>query len=59
MDLNFDLKKITKKVTQKNFYVRILILILATALLALNYNLFLVPKNYLIYHLVFLLVYQA
>lgn len=45
MDINIDLKKITEQVTQKNFYVRSIILVLATTLLALNYNLFLVPNN--------------
>lgn len=46
--MDIDFKKITQKVTQKNFYVRSFVLILGTALLALNYNLFLVPNNLVI-----------
>lgn len=48
MDINFDLKKITQTVTEKNFYLRNFLLILGVALLALNYNLFLVPNNFVI-----------
>lgn len=48
MDINFDLKKITEKVTEKNFYIRNFILIFGVFLLALNYNLFLVPNNLVI-----------
>ncbi len=48
MDINIDLKKITKKVTEKNFYTRTISLIFGIALLALNYNLFLVPNNFVI-----------
>lgn len=48
MDKNFDLKKITKSVTEKNFYMRSMELIFGIALLALNYNLFLVPNNLVI-----------
>ena len=48
MKKNFDLKKITKTVTEKNFYIRSILLIFGIALLALNYNLFLVPNNFVI-----------
>ena len=48
MDINFDLKKITEKVTEKNFYMRTFILIFGVFLLALNYNLFLLPNNLVI-----------
>ncbi len=43
--MDIDLKKITEKVTQKNFYIRSINLVFGTFLLALNYNLFLVPNN--------------
>ncbi len=46
--MDIDFKKITEAVTQKNFYIRSLILVFATFLLALNYNLFLVPNNLVI-----------
>lgn len=48
MDLNFDLRSIRETVTKKNFYIRSLILIFSVALLALNYNLFLSPNNFVI-----------
>lgn len=48
MDINFDLKKITEKVTEKNFYMRTFILTFGVFLLALNYNLFLLPNNLVI-----------
>ena len=48
MDINFDLKKITQTVTKKNFYIRNFFLIIGVALLALNYNLFLVPNDFVI-----------
>lgn len=46
MDLELDLKKITEKVFERNFYIRTFILILGVFLLALNYNLFLLPNNF-------------
>lgn len=46
MDLELDLKKITEKVFEKNFYIRTFILIFGVFLLALNYNLFLLPNNF-------------
>ncbi len=48
MEINLDLKKITKTVTEKNFYKRTFVLILGIALLSLNYNLFLLPNNFVI-----------
>lgn len=48
MDLNFDLRSIREAVTKKNFYIRSFILIFSVALLALNYNLFLSPNNFVI-----------
>lgn len=48
MDLNFDLRSIREAVTKKNFYIRGFILIFSVALLALNYNLFLSPNNFVI-----------
>lgn len=48
MDLNFDLRSIREAVTKKNFYVRSTILIFSIALLALNYNLFLAPNQFVI-----------
>jgi len=48
MDINFDLKRITQTVTKKNFYLRNFFLILGVALLALNYNLFLVPNDFVV-----------
>ena len=48
MDINFDLKNIKEAVTKKNFYIRSLSFIFGVCLLALNYNLFLAPNNYVI-----------
>lgn len=48
MDLNFDLRNIKNIVTKKNFYIRNFFLIISIALLALNYNLFLVPNQIVI-----------
>ena len=48
MDLNFDLRSIREAVTKKNFYIRSFVLIFSVALLALNYNLFLSPNNFVI-----------
>lgn len=48
MDLNFDLRSIKETVTKKNFYIRSFVLIFSVALLALNYNLFLSPNNFVI-----------
>ncbi len=48
MDLNFDLKSIRDVVTKKNFYIRIFFLIFSVFLLALNYNLFLAPNQFVI-----------
>lgn len=48
MDLNFDLRSIREAVTKKNFYIRSIILIFSIALLALNYNLFLAPNQFVI-----------
>lgn len=48
MDLNEEIKKITKKVKEKNYYLRTFILIVGIFLLALNYNLFLLPNNLVI-----------
>lgn len=48
MDINFDFKKIRELVTKKNFYLRSFILIFSVILLALNYNLFLAPNNFVI-----------
>ncbi len=48
MDLNFDLRSIREAVTKKNFYLRGLLLIFSIALLALNYNLFLAPNEFVI-----------
>lgn len=48
MDLNIYLRNIRKSLTKKNFYLKIFLFILSVALLALNYNLFLVPNNFVI-----------
>jgi uncharacterized membrane-anchored protein YitT (DUF2179 family) len=48
MDINFDLKKITNKVLEKNYIPRFIIFVFSTFLLALNYNLFLVSNNLVI-----------
>lgn len=48
MDLNFDLRSIREAVTKKNFYIRSFALIFSMAILALNYNLFLSPNNFVI-----------
>ncbi len=48
MDINFDLRNIKEAVTKKNFYIRSLSLIFGVCLLALNYNLFLVPNHFVI-----------
>ncbi len=48
MDINFDLRSIKEAVTKKNFYIRSLYLIFGVVLLALNYNLFLAPNNFVI-----------
>lgn len=48
MDINLEIKRITEKVKEKNFYLRTLILIFSIFLLALNYNLFLLPNNLVI-----------
>jgi uncharacterized membrane-anchored protein YitT (DUF2179 family) len=48
MDINFDLKKITQKVKEKNYISRFIVLIFSTFLLALNYNLFLLPNSLVI-----------
>ena len=46
MDITFDLKNIKEMVTKKNFYFRTFTLIFSVALLALNYNLFLTPNQF-------------
>lgn len=48
MDLKFDLRSIRKAVTRKNFYVRSLVLVFSVAMIALNYNLFLTPNDFVI-----------
>ncbi len=48
MDINFDLRSIKEAVTKKKFYTRSLSLILGVCLLALNYNLFLAPNQFVI-----------
>ena len=46
--MKINLKKIKQQMLKKNFYLRISLLVLSIALLALNYNLFLAPNNYVI-----------
>lgn len=46
--MDIDLKLIKDMVFKKNFFVRSIVLILSVFLLALNYNLFLVPNNFVI-----------
>lgn len=48
MDLNLDLRSIRETITKKNFYIRSFVLIFSVAILALNYNLFLSPNNFVI-----------
>lgn len=48
MDLNIDLKSIREAITKKNFYVNSIVLIFGVFLLAINYNLFLAPNEFVI-----------
>lgn len=48
MDLNMHLRNIRETISKKNFYFKMLLFILSVALLALNYNLFLVPNHFVI-----------
>lgn len=48
MELNVSLRNIRETLSQKNFYLRMSLFILSVALLALNYNLFLVSNNFVI-----------
>ena len=48
MDLNSYLKNIKKTLSKKNVYLKLIFFILSVALLAFNYNLFLVPNNFVI-----------
>ena len=48
MDLNTYLRSISESLTKKNFYLKIFLFVLSVVLLALNYNLFLVPNNFVI-----------
>lgn len=48
MNKDFDFKNIKEIVTKKNFYIRSIVLIFSISLLALNYNLFLLPNNFVI-----------
>lgn len=46
--MTIDFKQIKEVITKRNFYIRSLILILSVFLLALNYNLFLKPNQFVI-----------
>lgn len=48
MDLNIDLRSIRETVTKKKFYIRSIMLVCSIAILALNYNLFLAPNQFVI-----------
>lgn len=43
-----DLKKVKVALSKKNFYLRIFVFLFSVALLAINYNLFLVPNHFVI-----------
>ena len=48
MNLDIDFNKIIKEINNKNFFLRIVITLIGSFLLAINYNLFLEPNNLVI-----------